>query len=63
MAVSVTSDVLVMQPKNMKQKPRLPGFVAFVASCVVMLLAGLVGDLWTVFIIGLVVAGVSLFRD
>ena len=35
----------------------------FCASCVAMLVAGLVGGMWTVFIAGLVIAVASLFRD
>jgi hypothetical protein len=61
----MNTDVLVIQDgaKSMKQKRGLPGFGMFAASCVVMLLAGLIGGMWTVFITGLVIAGVSLFRE
>lgn len=49
--------------KNMKQKQGFPGFGMFAASCAVMLLAGFIGEMWTVFITGLVFAGVSLFWE
>ena len=65
MAVSITTNVLVVLDgaKHMKQKQGLSGFGIFAASCVVMLLAGLIGGMWTVFITGLVFAGVSLFWE
>lgn len=63
--VSITTGVLVMVDgaKNMKQKQGVPGFGIFAASCVVMLLAGLIGGMWSVFLTGLVIAGVSLFWE
>jgi hypothetical protein len=65
MAVSMNTDVLVVLDgaKNMKQKQGFPGFGMFAASCAVMLLAGIIGEMWTVFITGLVIAGVSLFWE
>jgi hypothetical protein len=65
MAVSMNTDVLFVLDgaKNMKQQQGFPGFGIFAASCVVMLLAGLIGGMWTVFITGLVTAGVSLFWE
>jgi uncharacterized membrane protein YjjP (DUF1212 family) len=49
--------------KSTKEKRGPLALGVFSASCVAMLLAGVIGGMWTVFIAGLVIAAASLFPD